>query len=79
MFNAHLSNAESETIQTETMFLKNFKHPYIVDYSDFFNEKDLFCYVKTDLRLTSTTFSGTQHWQTKPVLTAMLEPELSHF
>ncbi len=45
MFNAYLSEAESETIRTETLFLKGYKHPYIVDYTDCFNEKDLFCYV----------------------------------
>ena len=40
-----MSNEDCFTSITEAKFLKKFNNPYIIEYTDCFIEKDLFCIV----------------------------------
>ena len=45
LFNAIVSNEDYESSITEVKFLKKFNNPYLIEYSEFFFEKDLICIV----------------------------------
>lgn len=45
LFNTIMSNEDCFTSITEAKFLKKFNNPYIIEYTDCFIEKDLFCIV----------------------------------